>query len=388
MLRRFRQDSWTLLREIDGVMSNVKAVTQRLACSRHSDSAAQSQVRYAERLTEKILSSFDRIKLPDILSFGDVQDAYKELLRALESSTHAGRITVPHLNSGFKSKIIELDSEFKRLQGLLFKLAQVLRSSQPVAQQIEAVRRNAERAAESQERARQVRAETHRVEEQIAQLNLQLAEIDLQLERVRGEDWFKELQEVQTEIREIEGRFSKLWSQFNKPLKKLHKLVDEGKVSLRRESLIALRTFVEDTTYAFLKNTDLTHVLLLLHDVQRLLEDGKIMLEKRKKTKALEAIRVARDGFLKQIREEFEHLRQRERQLISGSEASGFTQDVLKLEVSRRRVEAEISELEQSKMRLQMKMSELQAGLKGLSRNIEESIRALLGVDVSILATP
>lgn len=311
---------------------------------------------------------------------------YRELIRALEDSTYAGRITVPRLNSSFKSKVIELDSEFKRLQGLLFKLAQVLRGNQPVAQQIEAARRDIERAAQNQERVLQLTAETRAVEQGIVELNWRLVELDSQLEKVRGEDWFKELEKVRVEIREIEGRFSRFRSQFSRPLRKLHKLVGEGKVSLRPESLVALRSFVEDSTDTLLEKMDLAHASLLLHEIGRLLEDGKIVLEKRKERKALDAIRVAQDGFLKQIHEEFGHLRQRERQLISVSEASGFAQDGLKIEVSRRRVEAEIGQLEQTKARLQMRMAELQTGLKELLRDIEGSIRALLGVNVSILA--
>lgn len=387
MLRAFRQDSRNLLEEIDRTVSNIRAAAQRLASTTYSDPESKSQPQHGSRLTERISSSFDKIQLPEVLSYENVQGVYRKLVQALEGSTDAGRIVVPRLNSSFKPKIIELDSEFKRLQGLLFKLAQVLRSNRSAAEQIEAVRRNVQRAADNEERVRQVRAEMQRVEEQIGRLKVQLLEMDSRVKKVRGEGWFKELEKVRTEISDIEEKLSKIRSQLNRPFRKLQKLVGDGEVSLRPESLVALRSFVDDPAYKHLDGTDLTHFSLLLHDVGRLLEDDKIVLEKRKKRKALDAIRVAQDGFLKQIREEYEHLRQRERQLMSTSEAGGLAHDSLKLEVASEMIEAQIGELEQSREQLQMKVTQLQAGLKELSHEIEDSIRSLLGVEVAILAT-
>lgn len=388
MLRRFRKDSRALLEGINRAVSNVEIATQSLSSTRYSDPVAQSQAWHAERFKERVLSSFGRIQLPDILRFDRVQDVYKELVRALECSTHEGQNTVRRLNSSFKPKIIELNSEFNRLHGLAFKLAQVLRSNQPLVQQIEAARRNVERLAQNQGSARQARAEMLKIEDQIAQLNLQLVEIDSQLKKVHDCDCLKKLEAIRTEIKAIEGRLSKFLGQFNRPLRKLHKLVGEGKVSLRPESLGTLRSLIEDSAYILPENANWTHVSLLLHDIGRLLEDGKILLEKRKERKVLNAIGTFQNGFLKQTLEEFERLRKEESELMSAAEVSGFARNGLNLEASRRRLETEIHKLEQSKAMLQMKIAELQTGLNELSRNIEESIRALFGVNVSILITP
>ena len=109
-------------------------------------------------------------------------------------------------------------------------------------------------------------------------------------------------------------------------------------------------------------------------------------MDKRKEKKALVAIKVVQEGFLEGIRQEFEHLRQKERQLMSTSEANEFAENTQQLELSKRKIEKEISELDQSRKRFEVKISELQTELEKLLAIIEEKIRTILGANISVLA--
>ncbi len=386
MLRRFTHDSKVLLEEIDRAISSVRAAAAGFVSKASSDFADRGQIGYAEPLAQKIMSFFEKVQSPQVLTFDDVNDVYKKLFRALEDSTRAAQTTVPHLKPRFKSSIIEMDSEFKKLRRLLFRLADVIRESQPVAQQIEGVRRSIKRAVENQELIRQRGAETRSCDERISQLNTQLVGIEFKREKVREEGWFIELEKVRSEIQAIETKFLHFQAQLNKPLRKLEKLVGEDKVQLRAESLVALRSLVGNSSRPILSEIDLRSVSSLLDEVQRLIHDGKIVLEKRKERRALHAIRLA-ENELKRLHEEYEGLKRRERQLISTSEVSGPVQDCLRLEASRTDVEAQIIELKQSKARLLAETAELESDTNELLRGIEDLIHNLLGVKVSALAT-
>lgn len=385
MLDRFKREARAILTEIDRSVSNTKIKAQKLASS-SSDPETRGQERYIIQFAENILSSLDELQLPDDLSFDKVEAVYEELTRALKGPTRTRQNKVLRLHSSFKPLVKDLDSEFKKLHELSVKLAQVLKNNQPFAQQINVIRKNCEKAVEIRERQKQRRVEMNKAEEQIKQLNTQLEDVNLQFNRIRGKDEFKELEKIQAGIKEINVKLAKFLDPFNKPLRKLVKSVSEEQITLRPESMVTLQRFVKDPNCEVLESNELTQVSLLLHDVKYLLEDGKITLDKKKERKALDAIKVVQDGFLERIRQDFEHLKQKERQLMLTSEASEFAEHTQKLELSKRGIETEIAKLEQSRSNFNTKISELQTKLKELLHIVEDRIRTLLGTNISLLA--
>ncbi|MGB6681242.1 MAG: hypothetical protein WBF08_07980 [Candidatus Bathyarchaeia archaeon] len=385
MLDKFKRETRTILADIDKSILNMKVTAQKLASS-SSDPENRGQERYIMQFAENILSSLDEIQLPDDLSFDHVQAMYEKLTKALKTPNRTRQNKILRLHSSFKPLVKDFDSEFKKLYGLSVKLAQVLKNSEPLAQQIKVIRKNNEKAVEIRERPKQMRIEMGKAEERIKQLNAQLEEVNLQFNRMRGRDEFKELEKVQAGIQEIKIKLSKFLDPLNKPLRKLVKSVSEGRVTLRPESMVTLQRFVKDPNCEVLESNDLTQVSLLFHDVKYLLEDGKITLDKKKERKVLNAIKIVQDGFLDRIRQEFENLRQKERQLMLTSEASEFAEHNQKLKLSKRGIETEIAELEKSRTRFDIKISELQTELEELLHIVEDRIRTLLGANISILA--
>jgi len=385
MLDRFKRETRTILVELDKSISSMKIIAQKLASS-SSDPETRGQERYIMQFAENILSALDEIKLPDDLSFDHVQAVYDELTRALKAPNRMRQTKVLRLHSSFKPLVKDFDSEFKKMHKLSVKLAQVLQNSQPFAQQIKVIRKNSEKAVEILERPKQMRVEMNKAEVQIKELNAQLDEVNLQFNKIKGKDEFKELEKVQAKIQEIKIELSKFLDPFNKPLRKLVKSISEEKITLRPESMVVLQYFVKDPNYTVLESNNMTQVSLLLYDVKYLLEEGKITMDKKKEKKVLDTIKIVQDGFLERIRQEFEHLREKERLLMSTSEASKFAENTQKLELSKRKIEKEIAELEQSRTRFEVKISELQTELGERLHMLEERIRALLGANISILA--
>lgn len=385
MLDKFKRETRIILVDIDKSILNMKVTAQKLASS-SSDPETRGQERYIMQFAENILSSLDEIQLPDDLNFDHVQAMYEELTKALKTPNRTRQNKVLRLHSSFKPLVKDFDSEFKKLYGLSVKLAQVLKNSEPLAQQIKVIHKNSEKTVEILERPKQMRIEMGKAEERLKELNAQLEEVNLQFSRMRGKDEFKELEKVQTELQEIKIELSKFLDPFNKPLRKLVKSVSEERITLRPESMVTLRHFVKDPNYAVLESNDLTQVSLLLHDVKYLLEEGKITIDKKKERKVLDTIKLVQDGFLERIRQEFEHLREKERRLMSTSEASKFAETNQQLDLSKRKIEKEIAELDQSKTRFDIKISELQTELGERLHMLEERIRALLGANISILA--
>jgi hypothetical protein len=385
MLDRFKRETRTILVELDKSISSMKIIAQKLASS-SSDPETRGQERYIMQFAENILSALDEIKLPDDLSFDHVQAVYDELTRALKAPNRMRQTKVLRLHSSFKPLVKDFDSEFKKMHKLSVKLAQVLQNSQPFAQQIKVIRKNSEKAVEILERPKQMRVEMNKAEVQIKELNAQLYEVNLQFNKIKGKDEFKELEKVQAKIQEIKIELSKFLDPFNKPLRKLVKSISEEKITLRPESMVVLQYFVKDPNYTVLESNNMTQVSLLLYDVKYLLEEGKITMDKKKEKKVLDTIKIVQDGFLERIRQEFEHLREKERLLMSTSEASKFAENTQKLELSKRKIEKEIAELEQSRTRFEVKISELQTELGERLHMLEERIRALLGANISILA--
>jgi chromosome segregation ATPase len=385
MLDKFKRDVRTILVDIDKSMLNMKVTAQKLASS-SSDPETRGQERYIMQFAENILSSLDEIQLPDDLSFDHVQAVYEELTKALKAPNRMRQNKVLRLHSSFKPLVKDFDSEFKKLHKLSVKLAQILQNSQPFAQQIKVIRKNSEKAVEILERPKQMRVEINKAEAKIKELNAQLDEVNLQFNKIKGEDEFKELEKVQAKIQEIKIELSKFLDPFNKPLRKLVKSISEEKITLRPESMFVLQHFVKDPNYTVLESNNLTQVSLLLHDVKYLLEDGKITMDKKKEKKVLDTINLVQDGFLERIRQKFEHLKEKERRLMSTSEASEFAENNQKLELLKRKFEKEIAELKQSNSGFEEKISELQTELGERLHMLEERIRTFLGANISILA--
>jgi hypothetical protein len=384
MIDDFKRETRTILVEIDKSISNMKIAAQKLASS-SSDPETRGQERYIIQFAENILSSLNEIQFPDELSFDHVQAIYEKVTQSLKAPTRTRQNKVLRLHSSFKPLIKDFDSEFNKLHRLSVNLAQVLKKNQPFAQQIKVIRKNIEKTAEIREKPKQIRIEMNKAGEKIRQLNTQLEEMNLQFNKIRGKDEFKELEKVQTGIQEIKIELSKFLDPFNKPLRKLVKSVSEEKITLRSESMVALQNFIKDPNYAILGSDDLTQASLLLHDVKNLLEDGKITIDKKKERKVLDTIKIVQDGFFEGIRQKFEHLRQKERRLMSNSKASEFAEHNQKLELLKRKIEKEIAELEQSRNRFDIEISELQTELGEGLHVIEERIRILLGANISIL---
>jgi hypothetical protein len=385
MLDKFKRDARTILVDLDKSMLNMKVIAQKLASS-SSDPETRGQERYIMQFAENILSSLDEIQLPDDLSFDHVQAVYEELTKALKAPNRMRQNKVLRLHSSFKPLVKDFDSEFKKLHKLSVKLAQVLQNSQPFAQQIKVIRKNTEKAVEILERPKQMRVAMNKADAQIKELNAQLNEVNLQFNKIKGEDEFKELEKVQVKIQEIKIELSKFLDPFNKPLRKLVKSISEEKITLRPESMFVLQHFIKDPNHTVLESNNLTQVSLLLHDVKYLLEEGKITMDKKKEKKVLDTINLVQDGFLERIRQKFGHLREKERQLMSTSEASEFAENNQKLDLSKRKIEKEIAELKQSNSGFEEKISELQTELGERLHMLEERIRTLLGADISILA--
>lgn len=385
MRDKFKRETRPILVDIDKSILNMKVTAQKLASS-SSDPETRGQERYIIQFAENILSSLDEIQLPDDLSFDHVQTMYEELTKALKTPNRTRQNKILRLHSSFKPLVKDFDSEFKKLYGLSVKLAQVLKNSEPLAQKIKVIRKNSEKVVEIRERPKQMRIEMGKAEERIKQLNAQLEEVNLQFSRMRGRDEFKELEKVQTKVQDIKIELSKFLDPFNKPLRKLVKSVSEGRITLRPESMVTLRDFVKNPNYAVLESNDLTQVSLLLHDVKFLLEDGKITIDKKKERKVLDTINLVQDGFLERIRQKFELIRKKEKRLMSTSEAIKFAENNRKLGLSKRKIEKEIAELKQSSSGFEVKISELQTELGERLHMLEEEIRTLLGVKISILA--
>jgi DNA repair exonuclease SbcCD ATPase subunit len=385
ILDNFKRETRTILAELDKSISNMKNVAQKLASS-SSDPETRGQERHIIQFAEKILSSLNEIQIPNNLNFDSIQAMYEQLIRALKAPNSMRQNKVIRLHSSFKRLIKDFDYEFKKLHKLSAKLAQVLKNSQPLHQQIKAIRKNGEKADKILEEPNQIRVEMNKSEVRIKQLHVQLEEVNLQFNEIKGKVDFKELEKIQTKIQELKIELSKFLDPFNKPLRKLVKSVSERKITLRSESMGVLNQFVKDPNYLVLESNNLTQISLLLHDLKYLLEEGKITIDKKKEKKVLDAIKVIQEGFLERVREEFEHLRQKERFLLSTSEAGKFAENNKKLEVSKRKIEKEIAELKQSRTTFERKISELQMELEELLHLIEEKIRTLFGTNVSILA--
>ena len=230
MLDRFKRETRTILVELDKSISSMKITAQKLASS-SSDPETRGQERYIIQFAENILSSLDEIHLPDDLSFDHVQATYDEITRALKAPNQMRQKKFIRLHSSFKPLIKDFDSEFKKLNKLSVKLAQVLQNSQPFAQQIKVIRRNSQKAIEILERPKQMKVEINKNEAQIKELNAQLDEVNLQFNKIKGKDEFKELEKVQSKIQELKTESSKFLDPFNKPLRKLVKSINEEKIT-------------------------------------------------------------------------------------------------------------------------------------------------------------
>jgi hypothetical protein len=223
-----------------------------------------------------------------------------------------------------------------------------------------------------------MRRESGQLEEKLPGLEKLVESENIKLKQFMESEEFKrtnslreEIQRIEKEIAGVKSAVTSTLSSISRPLRKMEKLVLNGKFQLERESETALKLCTRDPLAVVSSDEKASAAQSVLQQTLGLLEKGEIDLSERERVKRIEVIReVVQGQKLKRYRTLLDRLlKEREERLRAWE----------KLPHLRR------SELEQSVERRRSELRGVQAAIEDLKRKIrlaeEETKRKLVEIE-------
>ncbi|MDI6883704.1 MAG: hypothetical protein QMD00_00965 [Hadesarchaea archaeon] len=336
-------------------------------------------------LIEKMTRALADIKPPSEFSTTALVAFDGKLTKATNLTTDAvvthGRYVRTVFEPGFapvQSRLRGLHEQIRQSHTIIEGVIHESKTLDPILSEVDSLTGLVENAERTQDDIKSLEGQTKEIGDALKEKRDRLTELTSSEEFKRATDSARQVDQIKQEINRVKSEAVSAFSDLNRPLRKLEKLVASGGHQMDRELIKALKSCIDNPTEIIFSDEKISAAEALLRETSKLLSERKIDLSDRERRKKLERAQKLAAG-LSGYKKRLDSLNQK-LEAQAHAMAHPVQKHVAELEQS---ISQHESKLKQTKTEIE----ELECKLKRMKDEIEEKRVKLEGLASEILGT-
>jgi len=312
--------------------------------------------------------------------------SYEELRKFEERSLHAARSIAKTYSKYARSIIRPVKSETLLLESSIVDLSRSVNAlskalDESNLKQVQLLARDADQLVQNASQLRSRREQARELNEALGRAQEMQSKLQDNLSMLNEDENLKELSRIELLTRQKEAEALALLDPLSKPLRKADRPDSKLSSASSRDNISKL---AEDPLNALLE-IPVLEMRELLASLRRLIEQNEILLDQRRKRKAIESIQSLEAGALERIREEHSILQANRQEILRQLKGSGTFDRWLSLQNQLDSARAEADHYKSSIEDLQSQETRLRAIILAEKARIETALREIQNEQVSII---
>lgn len=388
-LESFKRDGQKSCDKIEQLINDLKDALQNLG-NKEEKGASELAQKSANRFVEKSASSIENFVIPNEITYNNLEILKNDLERTLKTIGGHGQRWVPKITPSYRSEIAEIDlylkrlgKEFQDLQKILIKKYSNIKDYESISGAVEEIRKEQEIANDLIKQKKELSKNLNKFEEA-------KQEKHSELEELKEKTLVRDITDVEKELKSVEQYILRELRSFEKPFRKLDKLISDDMVRISSEHLNTLRNYLNDPLASLLsEDDDCSQIKSLLTRLNEVLEEEKLGLKGSRRKKARDQIsRICNKDILIPLKIKYLELASERDSLEIRIKEKGLKQ-------KQRHLETAVEELDQKKEDIHTAISRTESDhQKSINRidthiqKLENKIDKLTGTRIKIIITP
>jgi len=331
----------------------------------------------------KMFIDFDK---PVSYTVRDFDNYFKKCMSSLKDAENSVNRFINPLKEVFPGSMNNLLKRSKNLSDVMAKInSDLIEKSGGMRPVINAL--NASKNLDSDLRKiSNTESELEEMKSSIEGMKIKKKSIEQKVSNLKNNDDWKSYQDKMREIESIEKKKDEIRSvvlqtivPIDKGMKRLKKLLSDGKDSFEHADMLDL--YIEDPVSAFLKDKDQTIINKVILKIKSVAESGNLEMNDKKGQKVLNKISsMESDNLLSGFRKGYDDLEENKRKLEEETKSAEITNVKLQNEKELEDVESKISQTEE-------KLKETEDILKRMVQKKKETFETLKGIENEVLGS-
>ncbi|MFB0560526.1 MAG: hypothetical protein ACETWM_04745 [Candidatus Lokiarchaeia archaeon] len=388
-LESFKRDGQKSCDKIGQLINDLKGALQNLG-NKEEKGASELAQKSANRFVEKSASSIENFVIPNEITYNNLEILKNDLERTLKTIGEYGQRWVPKITPSYRSEIAEIDlylkrlgKEFQDLQKILIKKYSNIKDYESISGAVEEIRKEQEIANDLIKQKKEFSKNLNKFEEA-------KQEKHSELEELKEKTLVRDITNVEKELKSVEQSILRELRSFEKPFRKLDKLISDDMVRISSEHLNTLRNYLNDPLASLLsEDDDCSQIKSLLTRLNEVLQEEKLGLKGSRRKKAKDQIsRICNKDILIPLKTKYLELASERDLLKIRIKEEGLKQ-------KQRHLETAVEELDQKREDIHTAISKIESDhKKSINRidthiqKLENKIDQLTGTRIKIIITP
>ncbi len=340
----------------------------------------KSASEYGTRMAQTIEESTRNLSRQQTSSsYEDAERFHKDSIDALNTIIKTVRRYVPKLRRGLRVEMAALNVALGKLETAVRSLGTSL--DQSPGSKVGPIRKNILHLAGAHDELQKLKIEEAEVEKSLEANEVKEREVLRAAEEFSSNELLLELARYERSLIAKDEEIGQFLQPVIKPLTKLER--NESNSSTQTVDLVTLRSLVERPTET-LTTGQIFALVQVLSQLDEALRHDRLEIEERRRRKAEDTIREAKEGALGRLREDYLTIQANVQETLRQLKAAGLLEKKEKLEQRQASVADEKEHLTSRRLELQRRAESLTNALVKQKKSVEHEIKQLTSKDLEI----
>ncbi len=392
--KKTRKKTNPIKKETEKKLSKCKSIFDELkiACrtleEQQTPSSDELIIKSAKRFSAKLIDRLDNVGFPEKISYEDLEKFESKLEHLLESVAQDANRWVSKLGreKAYLQSIRDINYLLKDIYNFTGKLKNFLEKKYREVQNMESIEDLILRLIELRNDVTTLKNNESEIKNELAGKEKEFDQINDKIEELLKDGTMNQLNTVEKDIEKLNGKIRNLIGPIRKPLKKFSKLLESGEFTARAGAGSYANSYLYEPVTTFLsEGEDFPNLRAVLLDLIDAINTNKLKLKTGSEKKIKSKISEVDSKDLREIKNQFEHLTNKKRALLSNPE---YEKKILVLEEMNQTADSLKRELEDIKVKLDKNIEDYNKSLYKIGdykTKIENSIFEAINIQIKLL---
>jgi DNA repair exonuclease SbcCD ATPase subunit len=388
-LESFRRDGQRSCDRIGQLVGDLKEALRYLG-NKEERGVSELAKKSAERFVEKSAPAVENFPIPQEITYNNLEVLKNDLERTLKSIGEHGQRWVPKMAPWYKMEIAEIDlylkrlaKEFQDLQEILTRRYSKIKDYESISSAMDEIRKEQEIANELIKQKKELTKNLTKYEEAKQEKHSELKEL-------KEKTLVRDITDVEKELKSVEEAILRELRFFEKPFRKLDKLVSDGTVQINSEHLKILRDYLDKPLASLLREDDnCSQIKSLLIQLNSVLAEEKLGLKGSRNKKAKDQIsKICEKDILTPLKKKYLKLDSERNALKIQISEKGLTQKQKHLETAVEEIDQKKEDINTTIYRVETDYQKSKNRIDTYIQKLEQKVYTITGIHIKIITTP
>lgn len=387
-LELFRRDGQKSCEKIGQLVSDLKDAFQRLGI-KEERGVSELAKKSADRFVEKSIPAVENFLIPKEITYNNLETLKNNLERTLKSISEHGQRWVPKMAPWYKAEIAEIDLYLKRLAKEFQELQEILTRRHPQIKDYESISSAMDEIRKEQEIANELLKQKKELTKNLNKYEEAKQEKHTELKELKEKTLVRNITDVEKELKSVEEAILRELRFFEKPFRKIDKLVSDGTVQISSEQLKTLRDYLDNPLASLLSEDDnCSRIKSLLTQLNSVLSQEKLDLKGSRQKKAKDQIsKICEKDILTPLKEKYLKLESERNNLKIQISEKGLMQKQKHLETAVEELDQKKEDINTAIYKIETDYQKSKNRIDTYIQKLEQKIHTITGTHIKIITT-